>query len=578
MIILKKVLSLGYDLGDGETVIDAVTFEYDPDNSKIFDKSHLLALRMPDTDKPGEAIPTGYGYNKNNQIVFGNSIIARPQSVSDIHSYFKRKPKDLLGNISTKRYSELEKIFSTDKWPSQSECPEVYTDEFKKFKKCVQEFTNAIFSSDNLKSDIELKLVNCDEIIICVGHPTKWDNLDAAIYRTILKGSILGNEKYLEKPCSFILAKESRAAYLYLKDLGTVQNTPAGTCSLLIDVGSSTIDVTAVTQDSRNYSYNDGNNYLGVRSIDFMIRDWYFERLNAEGVFEKVNNLIKNNPSQENAVVLKCRKAKETAYSTAAGAIGYGLINIELEKNTIDKLASTVSVVKILNEITKISPEDSTKFGNKDWMACFKQYLETQKSALKKLDLPIGRIIITGGASKMTFIPPIIKKVFSEVPENEIHVDQAASQTISRGLALVGPYDTKSQQFQKRIEELNETEIPQIISTDLIELANAISPIIENIITAVVLRRVKDWRKGYLQTINDMSNAIKEDLSEENLKGILKNDASYQDEIENWTVSKLGKDIAQKLKQICDEYHVTEFTVDDLNVMKNVSVFIKRIS
>ena len=521
MIILPRVLSLGYDLGDGETVIDAVIFDYNINNATIFNQTNVLDVRMPDTIKPGEAIPTGYGYNQNNDIVFCNSIIANPQNVNNIRSYFKRKPTDMIheywkrqpkNKFDVSRRDELIKIFSTGQWPNQSEYPEVYTDEFEQFKKCVQEFTNAIFSSAILQSDVQLKLVNCNEVIICVGHPTKWDEeLDASIYRTILKGSILGNETYLGRPCSFILAKESRAAYLYLKYLGTVQDTPQGTCSLLIDVGSSTIDVTAVTQDSRNYSYNDGNNYLGVRSIDFMIRDWYFEESRKTpitsklSIYDVVDDLIQNNPSQKDTLVLKCRKAKEVAYSTGTGNITVGTTNVPLNKNTIDELASTVSVVKILNTDMDIYPEDSTKFGNKDWMTCFKEYLETQKAALKELDLPIGRIIITGGASKMTFIPPIIKKVFSEVPEEEIHLDQAASQTISKGLALVGPYDTKSQQFQRRIEDLNKTEIPQIISDDLIELANAVSPIIKNIIIAVVLKRVRDWRQGTLTTIKDMT-------------------------------------------------------------------------
>ncbi len=243
-----------------------------------FNQSNLFDLRMPDTDDADKAIPTGYG-KRNNGITFDNSIASEPEGITEIRTYFKRKPKDLLGAITTARYFELEKIFSTGEWPDSSVCPEVYTDEFNNFKNSVQEFTNAIFSDEKFVESVRENSADRDKIVACVGHPTKWDKLDALIYKTILKDSILGKTTYHDKLFSFILAAESRAAYLFLRDKGTVKDNPQGTCSLLIDVGSSTIDVTAAIQNSRNYSYNDGNNYLGVRIIDFMIRDWYFEQL-----------------------------------------------------------------------------------------------------------------------------------------------------------------------------------------------------------------------------------------------------------------------------------------------------------
>ena len=569
---MRRVLSLGYDLGDGETIIDAVTFEYDPNNQQRFIQGALFNVRMPNTPNAGEAIPTEYGYAQGNEIVFAPSIANNPQGITNVHSYFKRKPTDLLGVIDSKYYYKLKKLFSTRKWPNESECPEVYSNDFLVFKESVQTFTNAIFSNEQFQQSIQMNLVNCDEIIICVGYPTKWNDLDQIIYEAILKGSIIGQEKYLNKPCSFILAAESRAAYLCLKDKGVVQNTPQGTCSLLIDVGSSTIDVTAVTQDSRNYSYNDGNNYLGVRSIDFMIKDWYFEKLKTSGFSNAIEDIIKDNPSQKNSVILKCRKAKEAACSTNSGNIVFGMIAIPLGKNDIYNLASTIPLIDILKKITSINPEDSAKFGNKCWKDCFKEFLETQKSELNAKNLPIGRIIVTGGASKMAFVPQIVQNVFKEVSKNEQHLDADSSRTISKGLALVGPSDTKSKQFQETVEHLNETEIPQIISDDLDSLANAISPIIEEIVTDIILKRVNQWRKGDIQTINEMTTEIESDLSEDKFKQKLESNEKYNDAIKNWTVNILGQHIAERLEKICKNYQVTNFTINDLNAMKTLPV------
>lgn len=567
MIVLPKVVSLGYDLGDGETIIDGVTFSYNPNNpQQRFTQGDPFNVRMPSADDAGKAIPTGYGYN-HNQIVFVNSIINMPQGITNIHSYFKRKPMDLLRGINTKRYNELKEIFSTGQWPEKSVCPEVYSEEFKKFRECVQTFTNAIFSDNNVQNSVNTQLNNRDETVVCVGHPTNWDKLDQEIYRSILNGSILGKEEYLGKPLSFILAYESRAAYLYFKGQAVLRQ---GQCSLIIDVGSSTIDVTAVTQDSRNYTYNSGNNYLGVRTIDYMIKNCFFEQLNPN---EKasIQDILKNNPSQENALVLNCRKAKETACSNGAGNIFYGaaLVFKLLLKDDIDRLASTVPVTDILSQMKiDVAPEEYQKFGKKSWKTCFKEYLQEQKNALAEKNLNIGKIIITGGAAKMSFVPKIVSEVFP-LQNTE---DQDGSRTISRGLALVGVSDAKSKQFQNTVSNLKQNSIPEIISNALDDLAKDIAPIIEDIITETILKRVGDWRKGYIKTINDLTTKIKSDLSKENLKQKLDNSDKYKNAVKNWTVNKLGKDIAQGLMNICRQYNVTEFSVNDLNIMKNVTI------
>ena len=54
---------------------------------------------------------------------------------------------------------------------------------------------------------------------------------------------------------------------------------PKNQSALLIDIGSSTIDLTALSADARNDQYNSGNSCLGARVIDFLILAWYPERL-----------------------------------------------------------------------------------------------------------------------------------------------------------------------------------------------------------------------------------------------------------------------------------------------------------
>lgn len=578
---MEKILSLGYDLGDGETIIDAVTFQIQDGNNMPFAQQEIGALRMPDSSKDGEAIPTGFGYDERKNVVFSNSISGDPESISDIHAYFKRKPTDLLGNISKERSVELINLFENGTLPSVEDCPEINSREFEEFKESVQTFTDAIFSDGTFKQSVSFHAQDCDRIKFCVGHPTKWNRLDALIYFAILNETILGNGKYLKKPAELVLAEESRAAYLYMREqnkitAGNMQILPQGTCSLLIDVGSSTIDVTAVTKDARNSQYNSGNNYLGVRSIDFMIKDWFLKELKAKDSLSLISSIIKNNPSQETAMILACRKAKEQAYSTANGTsqISFQVVK-KLTQKDIDHLAKTKSVAATLGEFIRISPdstEELQKLGNASWTALFRKFLEEQKTALQDMGLKIGRIIMTGSAVRMSFVPEIIREVFNEVPKNEKILDASPSHSISKGLALVGSSDAKSKQFQQTIEQLNSTDIPEIIKRDLPSLASNIAPIIENIIVRVVLEQVERWRKGYIKTLNDMSANIERELSADNLKSKLESSEEYNAALKKWTVDALGKDIANKLLQICDQYNVTGFDLDSLNVAKNVAI------
>ena len=165
-----KVLSLGYDLGDGETIVDGVIFEvFEINGVQKFDEKPLDGFRMPGSTKDGEAIPTGFGYNERKEIVLVPSIIADSEKIKDIHAYFKRKPTDILGTISETRSIELMGLFKDGVWPKdKSVCTEFYSKEFNRFRDSVWIFTDAIFSNEQFKESVKFKSAGCDEIVFCM--------------------------------------------------------------------------------------------------------------------------------------------------------------------------------------------------------------------------------------------------------------------------------------------------------------------------------------------------------------------------------------------------------------------------
>lgn len=573
-----KKTYVGYDLGDGETITEIATLEDDQINQSL--QTLFKNMTMPDKKNPGQAIPSVFGYNSEGKVVFASSISNDPEDVSDIHCNFKRRPGDLIKKIDDKRKREIKSLFNSG-WPSQQACPEVYTPEMESFKSSVISFTDAIFTNEKFQKIIRDEAVDSSEIKFCVGHPTGWDELDKAIYRAILSCSVLGKGAYAGKPSSLLIAAESRAAFLYVKDKAETRFLPKGTCALLIDVGSSTIDITATTADSRNHQYNSGSNYLGARSIDYIIRERYLTKLRrSDEDWNVYQSLSDKNPTIDQAVTLQCRLAKEEVYSVDAQKsriIFSDFPPMRITREDIDNDIETVPIADVLKKYINISDSLASSLGKASWKMLFRQFLLDKRAEMDAQKIKIGRIILTGSASKMPVVMEVIKDVFKELPEGSVLSDVDPSRTISQGLALVGPSDDKSKGFQTEVEKLISEEVPKIVDSDIPKLADSISGIIDEIVTDMVRKRINEWKNMRINTLDDMTDLIRKDCSEENLNRLLSNNTAYNSAIEKWTVDVVGRDIALKLKGICDRYGISNFTLDNLNVMKASSVDVSGI-
>lgn len=564
-----KKIFIGFDLGDGESITDFVI--RDATDIKEVIRTNFVAMTMPDSNEPGKAIPTVYGYGEDGKLVFAQSILIMPELVKDIQSNFKRRPCDLCKGMPDER------VFSdASGWPSQKECPECCTPEMEVFRKAVVTFTNAVFENPEYKRRVESQAVDCDEIVFCVGHPTRWTNLDVLIYKVILQGSILGKGSYAGKKTRLIMAAESRAAFLTVKDKANEKVLPKGTSVLLIDVGSSTIDITALTADSHNYQYNGGNNYLGARSIDYIIREMYLEWLKkSPDDWESYQKLNRSNPSFNRSLTVACRMAKEAMYTVEAGMARitfYDFAPFRIKRDDVEQAIRRFPVAKILAEHASLPSDQQNEMGDRNWIQLFTDYFQEQKREISKRGIRIGRVILTGSASKMPFVLRIIKEVFNDLPQGSVLMDMDPSRSISMGLALVGPSNEKSVEFQKDLDTLIERELPDIIERDLPNLADSLSDVIDRVVTGIVKDNMRQWRSGSIDTLDDMTAKIRRDCGEEKLQKVLLNNKAYNEAIRKWTVEIVGQDIAQKLQQICKRYGVSDISIEDLNIFQTPEI------
>ncbi len=559
---------LGYDLGDGETITELEVLSQDAVNNAMTTIS--TDMLMPDMNDAGKAIPSTYGIGKNGAVVFAPSITYAPDTVKNICLNFKRCPSDLLksqpDSVRTAEIIELLKSGVFDK----ENCPELYTAEMQEFADKVVTFTNAIFENETYKLNLHAKITGCSEISFCVGHPTKWNELDKAIYYAILSESVLGSGTYDGIPSSLILAAESRAAFLRLKYNAKGINLPEGSYVLLIDIGSSTIDVTAMTTSSKNYSYNTGSNYLGVRSIDYIVRDMYVNDLRKNpGNSQLYDQMIKVNPDMNTALTLACRLAKEEVFRTTAGGAKIYFANFppfSLDKAALINAIKTVPIDGLLKYCFSIPDSELTYMCNMSWQTMFREFLKKTRSEMESQNINVGGIILTGSASKMPVVRETVKEIFSEVGNDRILNDSECARTISKGLALVGPYDERARQFQNEADEFCNIRVPQLISSTLPGLADSLSGVIEEVITLILLAAIETWKEGGVDTLDKVTEYVKKRCEAENLQNHLNDCDDYVELCNNWS-TQLGSDIAAELNGICKNYGVNNIDADNLNIM-----------
>ena len=565
---MERKTYVGYDLGDGETITDLVTLESGKSTAKtVFDN-----MTMPDTVTPGQAMPTIFAFSGDGDVIFSQTISADPEAVRNIVVNFKRCPSDLLkGGVSMPVAEQIDLVKKCSDWPDASLWAGGNSPEMLDFKNSVIAFTNAVFKDENYVNRLKSAAQNSDEIVFCVGHPTNWTALDIAIYELILKNSVLGLGKYEGKKSSIIMEAESRAAFLYSKDVEAFGRLPKGSSVLLIDVGSSTIDITAMTASSNNHQYNSGSNYLGARSIDFMIKNWYLEKIKQQPAnWSMYQSLVKTNPTISNALTLSCRKAKEQLYSSPTGmaVINFGLFpGVRLVAKDLDAIIESTPISDILRNTIHLSDQEYTLMGKKSWKKLFKDFLNEKKAEMTKKGIKIGCVILTGSASKMPFVPQIVLEVFNEVSSDSLKYDMDPSRTISKGLALVGPSNEKSKAFQNDVNRLVNEKLGGIIEADIPALGQEMGKVISNILIPKMKQHIREWKSGDIITLDAMNDRIRADCSEKNLTSLLSNNEAYQSAVKGWLKDKVGRDIAVELKGICSKYGVQDLDIDDLNIM-----------
>lgn len=364
--------------------------------------------------------------------------------------------------------------------------------------------------------------------IVYIARPSGWTDEEAKdIYRQMaLKAGI---------PLAG-LTSESRAAIFYAKSPHVNFANEIDRGAIVFDLGSSTLDFTYLSDKDNptDFGYN-----LGASIIDRAIYENMILRL------PQIAEFVEKYPEYEDALLYQARKFKEFAYSRnpeSKSLNGFPLGRIISENDaSYDEYAGEYVDLRVKN----LQELNDLIENSKSYQAKLKEALLDFKNNHIK-GKRINGVFLTGGASRMNFIRPLVADVMALSVEN-VKVDgDNPSLTISRGIALLGVADAISSHL---VSELNK-KIPSLVDDNKL-VGELIDKLSEKLAEAA-WQQVKDTCKRWVTngTTND----------EDQLEAWLKKDIkSFQD---------------TKLKGIVEETLQDFFTIQNENIRKELNKII----
>lgn len=397
---------VGIDFGHGETSAAICPIEWDKDAGQRETKILDIDLDKSARKKVITSSICRVSNGVSDGILIGDEAFEHMTDNNGIRVCFKQKPESLDG--------EAEKLMT--------------------------DYMKAVYA--RIRESQE-ELTNTNHIVY-IARPSGWVEEDAKeLYRqmAIEAGIPLGG-----------LTSESRAAIFYAKSPNVNFAKEISKGAIVFDLGSSTLDFTYLSDTDKpiDFGYNLGASIIDETILQNMIlKD------------EDVQEFIGKYPAYRDALKFRARKFKEDAYgrneeSKTIGGFPLGNI-IADDEESYDDYADVYVKLRISNLAELNNMIESTT-----------HYMEDIKNALtdfkdnKISGKTVNGVFLTGGASRMNFIRPIIAETFG-LPIDKVKIDNDnPSLTISRGIALLGVTDAITSIL---VSELRK-KLPSLINND----------------------------------------------------------------------------------------------------------------
>ncbi|WP_246162842.1 Hsp70 family protein [Brasilonema sennae] len=422
------------------------------------------------------------------------------------------------------------------------------------YQKNIKEFVNAIYQHLIDTQQIQ----SGDNNYFFIGCPSGWWQEEIETYKQLLSKDCLPNAT---------VVKESRAALMHAKESGIFTIEELQKSVLVIDIGSSTTDYTLVKGMSDtpiDFGHDLGASLIEkeilkktlecqtqyregreeILRLGEILKDEEILQLEEISQLEKI---FEQNPIYKNRCELRCRKAKEE-YFNYQDSYEETIVNVGIED--IQRKFKFLPLVngKIINTILS---QPLRELDNKSWRDAFRDQLQGVKEKLQHIGIQPSAILLTGSASKMSFVQEICQEVFADLPCKR---DGEPELSIARGLARWGRVYIRTGGFLEEINQFLDRELTGIVGNYIpVFLEKLAEELANGLVDDVIKPSVQSWRNRKIITLSSLESEI-EQKAKAWLTGSDANNKVTTCLVE-W-LSKVQNEVREKTDSICRKYNL----------------------
>ncbi|MBR2923645.1 MAG: rod shape-determining protein [Clostridia bacterium] len=448
------MIYFGFDLGDGESCIS-------------WSRDLSVHQPMPVAVNGSMSFPTAVG------LLDGETVIGT-------HAVGNAKVEDL--RVCFKRH------FLENK-------PEV-NETIVRFVKGVLE---VLRQNQQLKDLVDDKEKSC----FVVGCPAGWTLEDRSRYRGLMEQAGMKNVR---------IASESRAAFenALRCNKDSVETKLIQKSVLVIDIGSSTLDLAYVCDGQEHNVEVVGDVKLGGGLMDEMILQYGLKQLGGKS--GEAQQFLQDHPGWFSRVMFKARELKEQYFTNE---------DYYFDANeTLEDVVKIFGDGKALKVPLMLSPEivetyvisephpllDKQSFESK-----LKNMLKTVHQKVKDREPRV--VILTGGPSRMKFFQDLCK---AEFKNSKVSISKEPEYDISRGLAYAGNVDEKAALMLEEIKTyVASDKVETKVKDGVPDLIDALSQkLTEAMIDRCAVPALQEWKRSDVwDTLDDLKDCITDNTS-----------------------------------------------------------------
>lgn len=319
-----------------------------------------------------------------------------------------------------------------------------------------------------------------------VGCPADWSREVRDRYRTLLTSAGLPNVH---------LVSESRAAFLSaaMTDDQDELRRLLMDCALVIDLGSSTLDLAYVC-DGQEYAVSTMGTQVGGGILDELLLEHAISQHCAEEA-DVIRKVLDSEPAWKNRLMLSARRLKERFFTLNNGEALTKQETIFREGRHVLDITISDAVIEELSERPS-SLLNGESFRSR-LMNCLMMAQQVTSNRPPKI------VLLTGGASRMAFFRQLCRDTF---PNAQFQYSTSPEYDIARGLSCAGHIDEMLKRLKEDVASYVESDaVENHVAQAMPKLTEALSGVMTDaLLEQVILPEFRAWQQGKTDTFADM--------------------------------------------------------------------------